>query len=172
MLVYISHSRRNSATASKLFDELQNRGIPAWVDIRSLEGGNEWEAEIVNAIGQATAYVFLLGPGPSDSGQNEELHRIAYRDDETESGVPLIPVTFGDVQLPGFLKTRRVMQLDAHERDLSKVADHVATVISNPSQAIDPSKVELAKKAWEESQKALSDYSKKLQAEAERSSKR
>jgi len=57
--IFISYERRDSGTASQLFNALQKANFEVWLDEESLQGGEEWN-EIIEDQLKACDYVVLL----------------------------------------------------------------------------------------------------------------
>src|SRR5689334_5646430 len=65
--VFLSYSRKDSETMSRVRDDLRAVGLRVWTD-ESLEPGTEvWELEIEKAIRGAHSLVVLLSPDSHDS---------------------------------------------------------------------------------------------------------
>jgi pSer/pThr/pTyr-binding forkhead associated (FHA) protein len=93
--VFVSYSRRDSRAVDRLVDDLERRGISAWVDRSGLVGGADWTTEIVNAIHEADAFVIALSRWSvaSDDVANE-LHLAGER------RLPVFPVLLEQVGVP------------------------------------------------------------------------
>jgi len=49
MTVFISHSRQNGSAALKLYERLSQRGVQAWLDLRELDSGEDWNQRVAAA---------------------------------------------------------------------------------------------------------------------------
>jgi hypothetical protein len=78
---FISYSRADSAFADKLTDDLEERGIPVWIDRESIEGGAAWRASISKAIRSCCAFILTLSPRwpPRGSRHREQPHARLLR---------------------------------------------------------------------------------------------
>ncbi len=94
--VFISYSRRNLEMAQKLNDDLDSRGIDAWVDWEGIPLSSDWMDEITRAIEGADAFLFIITPDSLASkvcGEelelglkyNKKLIPILYKDPEKGS---------------------------------------------------------------------------------------
>src|SRR3954469_21446436 len=66
---FISYSRGDTAFVDKLRRDLEKRGIPVWIDRESIEGGAAWRASITQAIRSCCAFILVLSPRSTQSGQ-------------------------------------------------------------------------------------------------------
>lgn len=166
MYVFVSHSRENSSLAFRLCDELSKRGVQTWLDVRDLEPGAEWSRGVIKAIRGASGFVFLIGPpASSDRYQSFELQQIVESELYLDPSKPLIPVLIGDPDLPGFLKTRRTVRLNNTAGALDEVADVIVKTLADPSISVDPSKLELGRRARVKALESLREYSRTLAEE-------
>jgi len=162
MMVYISHSRQNSSAAFLLRDALQKRGLEPWLDLVDVTPGTDWNQGVADAIRKADGFVFLLGPsGPEDRGQNYEWQQILENQYDADRVKAMIPVVVGEVEMPGFLKTRRI--LSAPPADFEAVADEVVKGLKSPAETIDQEKIEKGREERVRSMKRLRDYAQELE---------
>jgi len=66
---FISYSRLDGAFADKLLQDLEKRGIDVWIDRENIEGGAAWRAAISGAIRSCRAFILILSPRSTQSGQ-------------------------------------------------------------------------------------------------------
>jgi hypothetical protein len=66
---FISYSRADTAFADKLTRDLEQRGIPVWIDRENIEGGAAWRASISQAIRTCCAFILILSPRSTQSNQ-------------------------------------------------------------------------------------------------------
>ena len=103
--VFISYVREDSWQAERLQDLLEVAGIPVWRDVRDLWPGQDWRAQIRQAI-TARTLVFLACFSQASrsrvaSYQNEELLVAIDQLRQRRPDDPwLIPVRFDDCQIP------------------------------------------------------------------------
>lgn len=163
MHIYISHSRVNSSAAFRLCDELRSRGVDTWLDVRNIEPGASWNQSVASAIEKAAGFVFLIGPqGPDDRGQSFEWQQVVNHEYYLDSSKPLIPVTIGDVDLPGFLKTRQCFALGDTKQAYEELADQILNALKDPATLVDEKKLELGRQARVSALESFREYSKSL----------
>jgi hypothetical protein len=92
---FISYSRTDSAFADKLLHDLEARGIPVWIDRDNIEGGAAWRASISTAIRSCCAFVLILSPRSTQSGQVSKELSVA----ETHNRL-IIPVVIEKCDIP------------------------------------------------------------------------
>jgi hypothetical protein len=92
---FISYSRADSAFADKLSEDLEKRGIPVWIDRESIEGGAAWRASISKAIRSCCAFILILSPRSTQSGQVSKELSVA----ETHNRL-IIPVVLEKCDIP------------------------------------------------------------------------
>lgn len=164
MHVFISHSRVNSSAALRLCDELRQREVNTWLDVRDLEPGAEWDASVAAAIQTAEGFVFLIGPpGPGDRWQQFEWQEIVNLEYYLDPAKPLIPVLIGQPELPGFLRTRQTFVLQDDPSSYKDIADTIVNVLRDPATSVDETKIELGREARRQALKNLREYSETLE---------
>lgn len=57
--LFISYAREDLATAQRLYQDLQNRGLTPWMDEYDLLPGQNWKTTI-NQVLRNTSYVLVL----------------------------------------------------------------------------------------------------------------
>jgi hypothetical protein len=68
MTVFISYRRADAREfAERLHDDLQLRGIEAWLDVRDMPSGDTFIAQIDRAIGQADYFLLIATPQAIES---------------------------------------------------------------------------------------------------------
>jgi hypothetical protein len=166
MVVYISHSRQNGSAALRLSEALEGRLVKTWLDLRQPFTGADWNAQIVEAIHKADAFVFLIGPpGPNDSLQQLEWQQVVEEEYYLDSDKALIPVVIGPAEIPGFLSSRKQIAVDASSIDFEAIATTIAAWIAQPGDTIDPDRLERGRQARDLALKNLREYSLELEQE-------
>lgn len=167
MVVYISHSRQNASAALKLGEALDSRQVKTWLDLRELSSGADWNEKVVEAIHNADAFVFLIGPpGPDDRLQQFEWQRVVEEEYYLDSTKALIPVVIGGAELPGFLSVRKQIAVDVSSVDFEAIANSIVELIGKPGDTtIDPEKLERGRQARDLALKNLRRYSRELEEE-------
>lgn len=78
-LLFISYSRRDAALVDRLELSLQRAGYNVWVDRGNLTGGQEWSAQIQEAIDQCAAMVVVISPDAIRSAEVEKEYQSALK---------------------------------------------------------------------------------------------
>lgn len=164
MKVFVSHSRQNGSTALKLCDRLHERGIDTWLDLRELDPGTDWNAQVAKAIGEADGFAFVIGPDSTpDQFQRFEWQQVTEREYFLDPDKALVPVLIGDAELPGFLRTRRALHVNRTSIDFDELADRVAKAVTTPGETVDPEKLEKGRAAHKQALENLKVYSRELE---------
>jgi hypothetical protein len=136
MNVFISHSRQNGSAALKLYERLGQRGVSAWLDIRELDAGEDWNQRVAAAIETAEAFVVLVGPGTEpDPSQRYKWQQITEHEFYLDSTKPMVPVIIGSPEIPGFLRTRTALTVDPSSIDFDSLAGRIAAVLGGGADA-------------------------------------
>lgn len=166
MTVFISHSRQNGSAALKLYERLSQRGVAAWLDIRELDAGEDWNPRVAAAIESAEAFVVLVGPGAQpDQSQRFEWQQITEHEFYLDASKPMIPVVIGSPEIPGFLRTRQALTVDPASIDFDSLADRIATALGSPESNIDLDQLERGRQARLRAIESLKEYSLDLERE-------
>jgi hypothetical protein len=77
-LLFISYSRKDASVIDRLELSLQQAGYNVWVDRSNLRAGQEWSAQVGQAIDQCAALVVALSPAALRSAavRNEYQHAL------------------------------------------------------------------------------------------------
>jgi hypothetical protein len=67
MKVFISHSSKDEALASKVVSHLERAGLDVWYDKREIMPGDNWGDKIAQGLRESDAMVILLTPGALES---------------------------------------------------------------------------------------------------------
>lgn len=85
--VFVSHSSKDREFALRLEASLEARDIQAWLDLRNLEGGEDFDKKIEAVILHCTCLLVILSPDAVESRWvRSEIH-LAFDHD-----IPIIPV--------------------------------------------------------------------------------
>ena len=85
--IFISYSRKDSAHALELAEQLRSSGMDVWIDQHGLELASSWSKDIVDAIEQCKAFVLLLSESSLASHNVVKELSIA-----SDSGRNIIPI--------------------------------------------------------------------------------
>jgi hypothetical protein len=129
--IFVSYSRRDIETADRIAGAMKDAGLDIWIDRESIEAGNTWRVQIVQAIDTCDAFVLMLSPRSAASDNVRKEIDLAQDSRRTIFAIMLEPtqlpaeiryqltgLQFIDVQMLGFEKA--VSQL------ISTINGHVA----------------------------------------------
>ncbi|HET9643360.1 MAG TPA: toll/interleukin-1 receptor domain-containing protein, partial [Burkholderiaceae bacterium] len=95
--LFLSYSRADSKWRERFCRQLHALVMPddLWVDLQSIEGGQDWESRIDEALAEARCALVLVTPAylDLDSYSRRELGRLAQ---EQQRGLVLLPVLVAD----------------------------------------------------------------------------
>ena len=78
--VFISYSRKDYYFAESLAFHLLRAGLPAWMDVKDLKPGNDWERDLENALTDASTLLLVESPHSMDSERvRDEWQRALQR---------------------------------------------------------------------------------------------
>lgn len=114
--IFLSYSRRDLATVSKLYTRLKEHGYPVWWDQADLLPGQDWELEIQKAIKSALAVIICLSSKwVHDVGYVQKELRMALDilEQQPEGDIFLIPLKLDECDTPPSLSSLHWSQLSA-----------------------------------------------------------
>jgi hypothetical protein len=94
-LVFISYAREDQSWAERLYMDLRKQQINAWLDVRCLAAGANWQFEIKRAIRDARYFVLLLSKHSINKRgfvQKEMKEAIDVLQEFPKGSIYLIPV--------------------------------------------------------------------------------
>lgn len=160
MAVFISHSRQNGGAALRLCDRLGQAGLSVWLDTREIDTGADWKARVAEAIRSADGFVILIGPAPTpDGSQRFEWQQMTEQEFYLDPLKPLIPIVIGDAEIPGFLRARQAITVDASSIDFEALAHKIAQFLDRPGETVDHEKLERGRAARQKALENLKQYS-------------
>src|SRR5919197_5956886 len=90
--LFVSYSRKDSATAHKLIEAFRSIQQDVWVDWESIPPASDWLDQIIQGIEESDAFIFLISP---DSIASEvckvEINKAA------QNNKRIIPIILRDV---------------------------------------------------------------------------
>lgn len=101
--VFISYSRKDSDSAKKIYDKLQEKGFSPWLDTESLLPGQRWENEIGKSINESDFVILLISSNSIDRrGYFQKEIKTALKAFElvSEQDIYLIPVRLDATDIP------------------------------------------------------------------------
>jgi len=116
MHIFITHSNKDEAKASRIRDLLENEGIKCWMAPRDIPVGEEWAEAILNGIESASGMLLVFSSHSNDSPQvRREIERAIHK------SIPIFPVRVEDVQpsraMEYYISTHHWMDLFSDDLD-------------------------------------------------------
>jgi hypothetical protein len=109
---FLSYARVDGTDeADRLKGDLNAAGKRAWVDRDSLRAGDEWSAEIKEAIRKAEAFILLLTPGAVISAEVQKEYQEALR-----LRKHFLPILIKDCEPPSDIKPINYLDLTSANR--------------------------------------------------------
>lgn len=127
--IYISYSRNDNIFASKIATSLKAYGHEILIDIDQLVIGKDWRLSLTSALKQADGVIVIISKDSEKSQyvMSEIGATRAYI--ESNKSKFLIPVIFGDVQIP--LVVQDIQCLFATEETIPEVAEKINQALSS-----------------------------------------
>jgi hypothetical protein len=97
--VFISYSRRDTATVDSIAKAMQEAGLDIWIDRQDIQAGNMWRVQIVQAIDTCDAFVLMLSPSSAASDNVRKEIDLAQ-----DSGRTIFAMMLEPVKLPAELR--------------------------------------------------------------------
>lgn len=123
--VFISYSSKNHVIAQLIFDKLENESVKCWMAPQSLNGGDEYEGVIDEAIRACKVFVLVFSePAVNSRWVNSEL-TIAFSEYKH-----IIPFKIDQTILEGKMKVKLIQShwIDAYPEASAKIAELVKSV--------------------------------------------
>lgn len=118
--IFISYSHDDSEDyAKRLHDDLELRGIPAWLDVVDIKDGMDWNRAIDEGLRNARAVVVILTPGSTLS-----FHVQSEWNDAISRFAPVIPLLFEDCNIPRLLNALNF--IDFRENYANSLAEFIS----------------------------------------------
>jgi hypothetical protein len=132
--VFLSYAPSSAKQADMLAAELQALGISTWLPGKEIQPGDERKQKTREGIQQARAVVFLVDGHwlASESARHETMAALELSwSDERKI---LLPVLFGEVDAPSFLRHILGIKMQAGNRDWPRVAKEIAKILAEGKQ--------------------------------------
>lgn len=97
--IFLSYSRNDIETVDKFVSSLNQAGMEVWIDRENIKVGNSWRKEIVEAIDECDAFVFMMS---SYSVASTNVHKEIIL--SQDSGKPIYVVMLEVVRLPAEIR--------------------------------------------------------------------
>lgn len=104
--VFLTHASQDKPKVREIYKRLVADGIDAWLDEEKLLPGQDWDAEISNAVRNSDAViVFMSKASISKEGylQKELKFALDYAQELPEGDIYIIPVRLDDCEIPNRL---------------------------------------------------------------------
>jgi tetratricopeptide (TPR) repeat protein len=113
--VFLSHSSQDKPFVRELADFLEQDGqIKAWLDEREIAPGQNFVSRIEEGL--ASDFTLLvLSPDSVDSNWVKEEWTSAFREQTNERKTKLLPVLYGDCEIPRLLGTKQYFDLRTNQ---------------------------------------------------------
>ena len=101
--IFVSYARADSEAVDAIVGRLKRDGFDLWIDRESINVGEQWGKEIVEAIDKAYAFLLMLSPSAVASKYVHDEVYVAYKGPRDLLYVPVLlkPVEIvGDLSLP------------------------------------------------------------------------
>ncbi len=96
---FVSHSSADAATAHKIVETLEAKGVRCWMAPRDIRPGLDFQQEIVTALESVRCLILLFS---SKANESEHVHREVLLADNAKT--PVYPVRIEDVMPSGAMK--------------------------------------------------------------------
>lgn len=110
--VFISYAEDTKPLAEQLTHALDQHGIESWVDFRNFRPGQRWREELDRAVESAQCFLILVSPESWTSGRQEAEWSAALARTWADPQKILLPVVFGPIETPPFLRDRVALYLN------------------------------------------------------------
>ncbi|MFN7926155.1 MAG: toll/interleukin-1 receptor domain-containing protein [Bryobacteraceae bacterium] len=129
--VFISYASDTKPRAEELSRALESQGVGAWVNFKSLRPGQKWKEELEHAIKVAQWVVILLGSEDRAASWQDAEWRAALAGTWSDQEKRLLPVLFGDLEPPPFLRNWVPLRVKP-DTEAATWTQNVLDVVRNP----------------------------------------
>jgi len=103
--VFVSYSRDDSQFVRRLVDDLTNRGVDIWLDVRDILASERWDSEVQEALRESDFFMIVLSP--TSAGSENVQDEIAYALSKKKR---VFPILYQDCDIP--FRLARVQYVD------------------------------------------------------------
>lgn len=125
--VFISHSSKNNSLARRLYNDLAEAGLAAWLDVEAIRDGDRWVGQIQRAVEDCTAVVLIHTRAARTSEWVEREILLAM-----EHNKPIFIARCEDVPLPLPLITRQFTDFTTYSVGIKRLIEIIHDLISAP----------------------------------------
>lgn len=139
--VFIGYASEDKIAAIKLYDDLTSAGVDAWIDEKSLIGGQKWRPAIEQAIRDSRYFLSVISKNSvaKKGFVQKELHNaLDILDEFPESDIFIIPVRLDDSE-PSQEKLRSLHRVDMFpdwQEGLGKILKSINIYPKEPTKNI------------------------------------
>ncbi|HEX9275130.1 MAG TPA: toll/interleukin-1 receptor domain-containing protein [Casimicrobiaceae bacterium] len=124
-----SCTRKDYYFAESLAFHLLRSGVPAWMDVKDLKPGDDWERDLENALDAASTLLLVASPPAIESERVRAEWQRALR-----RGCRVIVVRFRNVNLPSELQACEVVDFrGSFSRALQRLTTHLVPATTGAS---------------------------------------
>lgn len=95
----------------KLVRQLKAQQLSVWDDRTALAPGDDWRAELEQAVDAAPAIVIMVTARQRPDRHQQAAWSVALQADWQDSGKKLVPLLMGDAEVPSFLAGRQALRV-------------------------------------------------------------
>lgn len=124
--IFISHSSRDKATATRLAETLNFCSVDVWLDDWELEVGQSLTDEISKAMEEAKYIAILITENYNTTVWTKTEYKKALAREQKEGRTVMLPLIVGEAVIPAFLEDR--IYIDLRSNYLSGITRLVGMV--------------------------------------------
>ncbi len=117
--VFISYAKEDRDRALTCYERFAQEGVTPWIDVKHILPGQNWEAEIAKALGDANLVVLLLSKrsvtkrGFVQREANDAIDRLRYK---LPTDIYIIPLLLESCEVPSHISAR-LQYVDLRDSD-------------------------------------------------------
>ena len=125
--LFLSYSHADATVAGAFVRELQARGANVWLDREQIRPGEDWAAQIEDAIRRVDVFLLLVTPASEESEWVERELSFALA---TRNRTKVVPIRIGGAKMP--TSVGHIQWLEANANDLATAAERILQVTRDP----------------------------------------
>jgi hypothetical protein len=129
--LFVSYARQDVEFAQQLSTDLQQKGVPVWIDQLSIRSGEDWPDIIAKAIEECQAMLVILSPHSIKS--TWVIRELAFADQKGKPVLPLLYKPYKPNSLPRsfLLRFGNIQIADFSEGDYKSNLEELLESIKN-----------------------------------------
>ena len=139
MNVFVSYSSADKELAESLMKALNEHNLTPTASPKELREGTNWQEEIEALLKRSQAIVLLIGKKGADALLEREW-RAALEAVWSDSKKRLIPLVYGNAELPAFLRNWQALRID-HQADWDRSVGKLIKILQSEVNPSEKSKV-------------------------------